>query len=199
MSIYEPESEKKRSQRIIEIAAVVGVIISVVIAGTTLFNYSGNLPFWWVYFSFIILIILTSSVLFIVFARPLNEKLQVRRDERKRNAMVRKYASEFGDLTIRARQFENSIENFFRILNDHYKSKITSRLCSYIMESFKQNRTESSFYEIEQGIEKSKTYHALIAEHFEVVLNTYQRSLKQIEVFVIDLTIQGEQISKGRA
>ena len=126
-------------------------------------------------------------MLFIVFARPLNEKLQVRRDERKRNAMVRKYASEFGDLTIRARQFENSIENFFRILNDHYKSKITSRLCSYIMESFKQNRTESSFYEIEQGIEKSKTYHefALIAEHFEVVLNTYQRSLKQIEVSLL--------------
>jgi hypothetical protein len=67
------------------------------------------------------------------------------------------------------------------------------------MESFKQNRTESSLYEIEGGIGESKTYHefALIAEHFEVVLNTYQRSLKQIEVFVNDLTIQGEQIPKG--
>ena len=200
MSIYDPEAEKKRSQKITEIAEVVGVIISVIIAGTTLFNYGDNLPSWWFYLSFIILIILTASLLYIAFSRSLTEKIQAKRDENKRNAIIRKYASEFEDLAIRAWNFDSAIENFFRLFNEHYKTKITSRLCSYIMqESFKQNRTESSFYDIRQGIEKSKIYRefALIAEHFEVVLNTYQRSLKEIEVFVIDLTVQGERIPKG--
>ena len=201
MSIYEPDLEKKRSQKITEIAAVVGIIISVIVAVTTLFN-SANLPLWWFILSVISLIsltILTLSLLFIAFSRPLTEKLKARRDESKRKAIVGKYAREFEDLTNRAWSFESTIENFFRILNELYKTKITSMLCSHIMVSFKQNQTESSFRKIRQGIEKSKTYHefALIAEHFEVVLNTYQRSLKEIEVFVNDLTVQGEKMPKG--
>jgi hypothetical protein len=178
---------------------ITAFMVAILVAVTSLLSNSGNLPSWWFQFSFAFLMLLMLSIPVIIFARPLNERIHARNEEKKRDAFVKKCAAEFRDLTYRARQFENHIENFFSTLKNHYQSKITTRLCSYVMESFKQNRTESSLYEIEQGIEKSKTYHefALIAEHFEVVLNTYQRSLKQIEVFVNDLTIQGEQISKG--
>lgn len=195
------DHEKEKSSRITEIAVVISLIVSILVFVTNLLSNSGNVPSWWFYISLIVLVVFMLFVPIMFFSQPINEQIQIRKKERKRNAIARKYASEFKDLVFKTRDFDRLIPNFFNVLNNHYKDKITSQLCSHIMmESFYQNRTESSMQHIENDIDNSKTYHelVLVARHFELVLNTYQRSLKQIELFIYDMILSEKgQVPKG--
>jgi membrane protein YdbS with pleckstrin-like domain len=84
--------EQKKSPKIAELATVVSVMVSILIAGTTLLNYSGNLPSWWFGFSLILLIALTFFMPVMIFARPVREKIRRTKLERKQRAMFQNCA-----------------------------------------------------------------------------------------------------------
>ena len=79
-----PETEQKeKKSRLTELFAFVGVMVSIIIAGTTLWNYSGNVPSWWFQSSFIFLVLLTFFTIVIFFHKPLSERTWKFRLQRK--------------------------------------------------------------------------------------------------------------------
>ena len=192
----EINSDKKRTSTV----EIVTVMVTILAAITILFN-SGNLPLLWYAFSFVFLIILMLYVLISSFARPINKKIQIIRDGRKRNAISRKYASDFEDIVQKSWEFNNSIYKIFIDLRTHYENDIKSSLSMHILKSYEQEKIGKSITKIMKDIDESnKTFRdlCLINEHFESVLDTFTRNLKIIEVFAHEITITtGKPIAKG--
>lgn len=99
MNILIPETEQKeKKSRLTELFAFVGVLVSIIIAGTTLWNYSGNVPSWWFIASFVILIILTFLTIIMFVFEPLSDRIWMLRLKRKKDRIAKRYFSEFLDL-----------------------------------------------------------------------------------------------------
>lgn len=199
MTVEEPE--EKKSPRITEIAAVVGVMVSILVAATSLLSNSGNLPSWWFDFSLILLIALTFFMPTVIFARPIKERIEELRLVRRRDAVARKYSSKFKDLVIRSRNFNNTIRYILDSLRRHYENDIKSRLAMHVLESYNESEVQNILYNIEREIDESESrfcYLLLIMKHFEMLLDIYKRNLKVIEVFVHEIMSTTEKpIAKG--
>jgi len=111
MTIPEKEQEEKKDSRLKDIAGLVGLTVSFLVAGTSLFSNSEKIPLWWFQLSFIILIFLTVSMPIVIFSKPISKRIQQYELKRKRNAVSRKYFSEFKDLVWKFRNFNNSIND----------------------------------------------------------------------------------------
>ena len=97
-SMMTVNQQEEKDSRIRDIATIIGVMVSFLIAGTSLFSNIEKIPWWWFHFSFIILIALTFFVPIAIFFKPISKRLTEYRLKRKQNAVSRKYFSEFYDL-----------------------------------------------------------------------------------------------------
>jgi hypothetical protein len=198
--MYDNSNTEKKTSKITEIAAIIGVIVSVLIAGTTLFNYSSNLPLWWFQLTFIALIILLFSIPIMILYQPINAKIEKEIAKRKRNAISRKYASDLKDLVRSSDNFRNSTKSIFDMLGSRYKPKMQNKIATYAFDNFGMgkisNEVQSILYEIDTS---DKTYNELhlIMEHFKLVLDEYDRGLTTLAVIAHEIMSNpDEQIPK---
>jgi len=192
---------EKKSPKIAELAAVVSVMVSILIAGTTLLNNTGNLPSWWFDFSLILLIALTFFMPVMIFVKPVRERIKQARLGRKRNAVSRKYSSEFKDLLYRSRGFNSTIRTILDSLRTHYANDIKSRLATHVLESYGDSDISTLTFNMEREIDESKkTFRDiyLIMKNFEMIMDIYKKNLKIMEVFVHEMiSTTGKPIAKG--
>ena len=195
------EKEEKKGPRIAELAAVVSVMISALIASTTLLNNSGNLPSWWFSFSLILLIAVIFFMPVMIFSRPVLEEIRKVRLKRKRDSVSRKYASEFKDLVERSRRLNYDTRTIMDSLRNQYTNDIKSQLAMSSLQDYGQQGTNDIMFDIEKDIDASgKTYRdlRLIMKRFESVSDIQRRNLKIIEVFAHEMMTTGEKpIAKG--
>jgi len=197
------EPEKEKSPKITELTAVVGIIVAIIVAATSLFSNSGNLPPWWFDFSLILLIALTFSMPIMIFAKPIKKRIRETRLDRKRDSVSRKHASEFRELVIGFRKCHYNFKNLVDNLRSHYIDNIRSPLTAHILQQESQNGNEIDnilFYMEKEIDESKKTFREiyLLMERFEFVLTDFQKSLKVAEVFVHEMMgTTGKPISKG--
>ncbi len=193
------EPEKEKSPRILELAAVVGILISVLVAVTTLFNYNENLPLWWFWSSLILLIMLPTVFMpIVIFYKHIVKRIRGTRLHRKRNAVSRKCASEFEDLVVDFRTSSYNFKNLVDNLRSSYREDIPNRLTMHTLEQESQNGNEinNTLFSMEKEIQESdKTYPNIyhLTKRFESILTSFQKSLKVIEVFVHEMTSESKK------
>lgn len=195
------EAETRKTSRITELAAVVSVMVSILVAATSLLSNSGNLPSWWFDFSLILLIALTFFIPIMIFVRPIRERIEQKKLERKLNGIAREYFPKLKDLVIKSRYFNNSVRTLMDNIKRHYENETKSQLASHVLGSYNENETYNRTVVIEKEIEESdKTYRnlCLLMERFEPVLESYKRNLKIHEVFAHEImTASDKPIAKG--
>jgi hypothetical protein len=195
------EKEEKKGPRITEFAVVVGVMVSILVAVTSLLSNSGNLPLWWFYSSLIALTALIFSIPMMIFAHPIRERIRRARLERKRDAVSRKYASQFKDLVECSRRLNYDTRTIMDSLRNHYTNDIKSQLAMSSLQDYNQQGTNEIMFDIERDIDASdKTYRdlLLIMKRFESVSDIQRRNLKIIEVFAHEMMTTTEKpIAKG--
>jgi len=195
------EPEKKESPRTTEIAAFVGVMVSILVAVTTLLSNSVNLPEWWFVISLVLLILLAFSMPAMIFIRPVRKRIRQMMLERKLNGISRRYLPKLKDLVVKSRGFGNSIDMLLNNMRGTYGSGIKSQLASYALNSFSQNETSNATFAIEREIDESdKTYYylCLLMKGFEAVLESYERGLKIYNIFAHEImTTTDKPIAKG--
>jgi len=149
--------EEKKSPRIAELAVVIGVIVSILVAATSLLSNSGNLPLWWFYSSLILLVILALSMPIMVFTKPFRERIREVRLKRKRDSVSRKYASQFKDLVASSRRFNYGIRETMDSLRSYYANEIKSQLAMFIMQDYSQTQQEidNILFNVEKDIQTS--------------------------------------------
>jgi len=194
------EQEEKKTPRITELVAIVSVMVTILIAGTSLLSNSANVPWWWFHFSFIILIALTFFIPSVIFFKPISKRFKKRKLERKQNAVARKYFPEFRNLVDTSKRFNSNIRDIFSNLKSSHDS-LESSLVTYILQSYQSNEIDSMFYFIDKEINASdKTFRelCLIMKHLESVLEIYKKNLRIIEEFVHEIRdFKGKKIAKG--
>lgn len=195
------EQEEKKALGIRELVEIVGLIVAILVAGTSLLSSSENVPWWWFHFSFIVLIALAFSIPSVIFAKPISRRLNESKLRRKRNAIARKYFLGFRDLVDASRRFDSSIRSIEDSLRTHYSNDIKSSLARHVLQSHVELEIRHTFFEIEERLKESnKTFRDLylIMRQLEFCLDIYTRHLKNIEVFVHEITSQtGKPIAKG--
>lgn len=195
------EREEKKGPRITEFAVVVGVIVSILVAVTSLLSNSGNLPSWWFYFSLIALFALIFSIPLMSFAHSIRERIRRVRLERKRDVVSRKYASQFRDLVECSRRLNYDTRTIMDSLRNHYTNDIKSQLAISSLQNHGQQEINEIMFDIEKDIDASdKTYRdlRLIMKRFELVSDIQKRNLKLIEVFAHEMmTATQKPIAKG--
>jgi hypothetical protein len=193
--------EGKKGPRITEIVAIVTLMVSILVAVTSLLSNSGNLPSWWYQFSFVFLIILMFSVPIILFQGPIRDWVADVMLTRGRDSVSRKHASEFRDLVVGADNFTNLISALLGNIRRHYANEIKSSLAMHALESYNEQEARNELYKIRADIEESDVNFRELCLHmdkFEMVLNTFKRSLKILEVFAHEVMTSGEKpIAKG--
>jgi len=195
------EPKKEKSPRITEIVAVIGLMVSILVAITSLLSSSGNLPSWWYQFSFVFLIILMVSVPIMLFERPINERIGDARLRRRRDSVSRQYASEFKDLVVASRGFNSSIRTLFDNIRRQYANVIKNQLSMHVLESYNESEIQNALYTIEAEIDKSDMNFresCLLMDEFELVLDAFKKNLKILEVFAHEIMTTSEKpIAKG--
>ena len=197
------EPEKEKSPKITELAAVVSVMVSILVAATSLLSNSGNLPPWWFDFSLILLIALTFFMPTMIFAKPIKGRIGKARLDRKRDSVSRKHASEFKELVIGFRKCHYEFKNLVDNLRSHYRDIIQSPLTTHILQQESQNGNEINtiLFDMEKEIDESeKTFREihLLMERFEFILTNFQKNLKVVEVFAHEMmSTTGKPVSKG--
>ena len=194
------EKEEKKGLRITDLVAIVSVMVSILVAGTSLLSASGNVPSWWFHFSLIFLMGLVFSVPCMIFAKTISKKVKKFNLKRKQNAIARKQFAEFKDLVDASKRFNISIRDILHSLRTHYKNNIKSSLAKHTL-SYDGYEINNYFIYIEKELSESNmTFRDLsfIMTNFESVLNFYKRYLKIIEVFVHEIiSLTGKPIAKG--
>jgi hypothetical protein len=195
------QKEEKKGPRITEFAVVVGIMVPILVAVTSLLSNSGNVPLWWFYFSLIVLIALFLFTPMMIFAHPIRERINRARLERKRNAVSRKYASQFKDLVECSMRLNYDTRSIMDNLRNHYATDIKSQLAMSSLQDHGQQQIDYLMLDIEKDIDESdKTYRELrlIMKRFEAVSDIQRRNLKIVEVFAYEITTAtGKAIAKG--
>jgi hypothetical protein len=197
------EPEKEKSPKITELAVVFGVMVSIVVAVTSLLANIANLPLWWFWFSFVLLMVLAILLPTVIFAERIKGRIRQVRLSRKRNSVSRKHALGFKEQVANFRRYGYDFKSIVDNLRSHYVENIKSQLITHILQQESQNGNEinNSLFLMEKEIEESdKTYPSiyLLAKRFEFILTSFQKSLKVIEVFVHEMASNaGKPVSKG--
>jgi hypothetical protein len=151
----------KKKPRLTELFAFVGVIVSIIIAGTTLWNYSANVPSWWFIASFLILFVLTFLTIIMFVFEPLSKRIRSYRLKRKKDKIAKKYFSEFLDL---AETFRKSIYPLF-----------------YALQELRGHDVENPLNTLKKRFGESKrTFRELIllTDNFNTIISINQKNLK---------------------
>ncbi len=195
------EQEEKKRPKMTELFAFISIMVSLIVAGTTLLNYSGNVPSWWFHFSFIILIALTFFTPLMIFIEPISKRFKNWRIRRKRDSIAQKHFTEFRDLVDTSKRFNSHIKNIENSLRTHYNDEVNTSLASHVLQSYAESEIRNNFFWIETMLEESKkTFRDLylLMRILEFCLDIYERHLKICEVFAHQIIVKKDRpIAKG--
>ena len=196
------ELAEETSPRITDIVAVIGLIVSILVAATSLLSNFGNLPSWWFFLSLFILIALMISMPIMIFMRPIREITEERMLQRKLDRISRKYTPKLKDLVIKSRAFIHSIRSLLDGITNYYQGDIIkSRLAAYTLGHYNRDKAYNEITNVEREIDESnKTYRnlCLLMERFESILDTYKNGLEVYQVFAHEMmNTTDKPIAKG--
>lgn len=118
--MIETEKEKKKGLDVKGWLELVGVMVSVLVASTTVLSLSRNIPSWWVGFSFIFLMILFFSVPVVVFWKPISERVMRFRRTRKEDSIAHGHFKEFEGLVDKLRRILFPFSDLWNMTKQHY-------------------------------------------------------------------------------
>jgi len=186
----EKERVEKKALGIRELVAIVGLMVAIIVAGTSLLSSVENVPWWWFHFSFIVLIALSFSIPIAIFIRPISRRIKKFRLKSQRNKVSRKHFSQFKDLVDTAFRFSSDVRSIEESLRTHYKNEIKSSLVRHVLQNHAESELRNAFFEIKARLDEfNKSFRDLylIMGNFEFCLNIYTRHLKIIEEFVHEI------------
>ena len=148
------EKEEKKGLEITDWIKLVGVVVSILVASTSLLSASGNVPSRWFDFSLIFLLAIIFSVPFMIFAKPISKGFKKWRLKRKRNAIAQKHLAEFRSLVDASKRSNISIRDILYSLRKHYENNIKSSLAKHTL-SYDEYEINNSFRYIEKELSES--------------------------------------------
>ncbi len=193
------EEEKKKGLDIKDWVQLVGVMVAILVAGTTLLNLSGKVPFWWFEFSLIFLIVLVFSTPVVIFWKSVSKRLDKLSERRRQNAIAQKYFLEFKNLVETAKRFNSSIKGVLSGLVFQY---VKDRGLDLFMlrDSYNETDIQNLFSYLEKEIDESnRTYHDLylMMKQFDLILWIYKKYLSIMEIFAHEtMTLENKPIAK---
>jgi len=187
------EKEEKKGLGITELVAIVGLMVSILVAGTTLLSRTGYVPEWWFHSSLILLILLAFSVPCMIFAKPISKKVNKLKLERKQNAIAQKHFAEFKDLVWDARTFTLGIFSVLDRLRGQFEPEIkekTGLLPIYLMQTYNRNDVESPWdtlrYSLE-GFDGTLRDLTLLADRFDLILGICKKNIALTSIFAREI------------
>ena len=187
------EQKEKKSPRLTELFAFVSVMVSIIIAGTSLLNYSGNVPLWWFHFSFIVLIALTFFTPLMVFAQPISERFKKFTLKRKRNAIAHKYFAEFKEIVDGFGSASYSIFEILDNLRSNFEPKIREKmglLPIYLIQVHNRNDVDSPLHWLKERFkENNETFRelTLLNDQLNIILQICEKTIKLNSEFVREI------------
>lgn len=147
----EPNGKREPRTRTLE---VVGFIVTLLVAITSLLSNSNNVPWWWFYFSFAFLVALAFLIPSVTLLGLPNRVTQLSL-EMKKNAVARKHFEEFKALVNTAGKFSFSIGETMNALRSHYQQSTDSHMVDFIIQSYNAQETNNIFYYIKKEVDES--------------------------------------------
>lgn len=194
-------TQNEKDSRIKEIVALLGLLVAILVALTTILANSENLPSWWYQFSFVCLVILIAVILLMLFSRKISASWNMMRNKRKQNIVALKYFSEFEDLVNKPQTFTSSVRDISDSLRNHLPFKMNSPLTSFVIQSFNQTKIDKLANKLKNEINSSnKSFREfrLFMNYFEVILDVYKDYLSSLEVIVHEIQCDtGKPMPKG--
>jgi len=187
------KEEKKKTPRITELVAIVSVMVTILIAGTSLLGNQTNVPWWWFNFSFIILIALTFFIPSVVFYGPISRRLKERKLERKQDEVAEKYFAEFKDLADSFGRVSDSLSSVLDRLRGQFEPKLkekTGLLPIYLIQEHGRNDLTHPLYTLSKGFEESnKSFRELVLllDEFDTIINIANRVLRIVSIFAREM------------
>jgi hypothetical protein len=191
------QKEKKERPKLFE---VLSILISVLIAGTTLLNFRGQLPEWWFQTSLVVLLLIVAVIVINIMIPTISSGFRQWRVKRKRNRIAQKYFSEFKSLVDECRNHDYAIRNIGLALYQNYRNYVKSPVAEYVLQRYNEGESEQLLYNINEEMkewDKSFNNLFLITKHFELLLLGFRRNLNVIEQFAHEIMIGEKTISKG--
>ena len=182
----ENEKEEKKTPRITEVVTVVSVMVTILIAGTSLLSNTANIPWWWFHFSFIILIALTFFIPSMIFYKPISERVNKWRLKGKRNTIARKHFAEFKDFVDGFGSASYEIFSVLDRLRGHLEPRIREKmgvLPIRLLQVHNRNDVESPIYYLKERLEESKkTFRelTLLMGQFSIILEICEKTQKLV-------------------
>ena len=186
--------EEKKGIGITELVAIIGLMVSILVAGTSLLSASGNVPSWWFHFSLIFLIALAFSVPSMVFGKPLSKRVKKLRLERKQNAIAQKRFAEFKDLVENGRRFTLGIFSVLDRLRGQFEPEIKEKmglLPIYLIQNYNRTDVENPLntlaYRLEGFSKMTLKDLTLSAEQFDMILRMCKKNIVLVSTFVREI------------
>ena len=176
-----------------ELIEGIGVLVAILVAGTSLLSNSGNLPSWWFDFSLVFLIVLTFIVPTVIFWGSISKRLGKFNLNRKKDAVARKYFTEFEDLLENFRRTTDLLPRILDSLRSEFDPKLKEKmglLPSYLLQEYGRNDLTHPLYNLNKGFESSNRSFrelCLLLDEFEIVIYSVRRLLRIIFIFVEEM------------
>jgi hypothetical protein len=194
------ETAPKEGKERLRLFAILTILVSVLVAGTTLWNFREKLPDWWFQTTLAVLLLIVVILVFNTMSPFSSLGFKQWREKRKRDGIARKCFPEFKNLVYECRIHDYSIKNIENTLYQHYKHKVTSLVADYVLQGYNETEIESSLYSINEELrEMDETFSNLylMMKRVESILGMYRENLNIIQKFVNEITISEKSMTKG--
>jgi hypothetical protein len=198
MATYGSEPVEKKESRTRALEVVAGFIVTLLIAFTSLL--SSNVPWWFFYFSFVLLVALAFLIPSVMLF-DLPDRIRQLNLKMKRNTVARKYFQDFKAIVNNLEKFGYPIANTMSTLRSHYQQSIDSHVADYILQSYNTQEVHNAYCDIQKEVNESDEAFrdlSLMTKQLEGILHTYEKNIRTIEEFVHEMRdFKGKEIAKG--
>lgn len=209
--MIETEKEKKKGLDVQVWVALVGFMVSVLVAVTTLLSLGRNVPSWWFESSLIFLMALALSVPIAIFWKPISERVMRFRKTRKEDSIARGHFKEFESLVEKLRRVLYPISDLWNMTKQYYQTQHprptddVEMLPAYLIDKvqFDQSRLQNNrFPELAEhckGFCGSKRDFSLLIDEFNRFIDDAQSQVQILSVYAnkMRLSTANPQILKN--
>jgi len=188
------ENAEKQRLGIKELLQGIGVIVAILVAGTSLLSNIGNVPSWWFVSSLLVLIALTFFVPSVIFFKTISKRVGTIILKRERNEIAKKYLDEFRDLIKNGKYETLEIFNVLTKLRQEFEPKIEEKmglLPIYLIQTYSRTKVEylwnSLINDLETFNEITLRGLNLSAQQFKTILYICTENIKIASIFAIEI------------
>jgi len=195
--IDEGKKEEKKAVGITELVAIISVMVSILVAGTSLLSGRGYVPSWWFDLSLVFLILFIFSVPIMIFWKPIYSNLSKWRLQRERDSVARGYFMEFEGLSEKLRRALYPISDLWNMIKHHYQTQYQKELG--MLPLFVIERAQSDFNRIQnrihalvkhcEGFNGSMRDFSLLIDEFNQFLEDGERQVQILSVYASEMKI----------